>query len=41
MTSKGTNENEKPVSGKIKTKTNLRGGDPDDVNLSNGKGLIQ
>ena len=37
MSSKDLNENDKPVSGKMKIKNSLRGGDLNDVNSSNGK----
>ena len=36
MTSKDVNENDTPVSKKIKTKNSLRGGDPNDVNPIHG-----
>ena len=41
MTSNDANENDKPVSKKIKTKNSSKGGDANDVNTSNGSVLIE
>ena len=41
MTAKDANENDKLVSRKVKIKNTLRGGDPNDVNPSNEKHLIE
>ena len=40
MTSKDTNENVKPVFKKVKTKSILRGGDPNEDSI-NGRDLIE
>ena len=34
-------ENDKPVSKRVKTKNSSKGGDPDDVNIINGRNLIE
>ena len=41
ITAKDPNENDKPVSEKLKTKKSLRGGDPNHVNPSNGSVLCE